>query len=558
MSTAKRFAFGGASKKKAQPQGAQVTDGKASSTRKYLICAAVGVILASAGGLCWWFGCRSLSPVDAAIETLEHGDSDEKVAAVEQLARLKDPRAVRPLLKIMRDSDSSAARDAGQALIRMGSAAKAAVPVLMKTMNDTAARITTRINKTQEPWDHDVTMLIRSRSVLSGMGNVAAPELLKALQSDEDHIRFECATILADMEPPRKEAIPVLEQYLHAISVTGPDAALCLANYGEDARPAAIRLAARLKKGDEDQLLVLNTLATLGPIASDTVHAVCAQLGDKNEHVRRAAARVLGKIGRPAASGVAQLRLLLMDNERDVRVEAARAIWLITGDTARLPELLNGIVEKQLKEAEASAYSRGRINANAVRTLGEMGKAAATSLPALKKLLNSERPSICTDAAVAVWRISGEPEAPTEALCSVMRNRGKAAYYGSEEASPLAVGAGLAEIAVESSETMKRFLRLHSSLKKHRNLMAFGFMSRVRKAPSISKKSLDVLIGSLESPDADVRKDICGMLRMLGPKASGAEDALKALLKDKSGRVRRAAKAALNRVGGKRLPKEPE
>jgi HEAT repeat protein len=83
------------------------------------------------------------------------------------------------------------------------------------------------------------------------------------------------------------------------------------------ARPADVRLPA------------LRALEAVGPEAKAAVPALVAALGIKDEGVRAAAARLLGRFG-PAPGVVEALTRALDDASNDVRQAAAEALLAVT------------------------------------------------------------------------------------------------------------------------------------------------------------------------------------------------------------------------------------
>ncbi|GHE96448.1 hypothetical protein GCM10017786_31290 [Amycolatopsis deserti] len=113
--------------------------------------------------------------------------------------------------------------------------------------------------------------------------------------------------------------------------------------------------------------------------------------------------RLLGELGPVAAVALPDLRALLDHEAADVRIEAARAVFRISGTAAEaLPLIRTGL------------ESDDRVRALAL--LAELGSAGAEFADAVRDLVASEDSLIATRAAIAYWRVNLDAEPVVPAL----------------------------------------------------------------------------------------------------------------------------------------------
>ncbi|MFG1998757.1 hypothetical protein ACGFNU_06375 [Spirillospora sp. NPDC048911] len=137
-------------------------------------------------------------------------------------------------------------------------------------------------------------------------------------------------------------------------------------------------------------------LGTLGPLAAPAVPELMDML--RRDPGADPAIRALGRIGPEAAPAVPMLRELLA-NERP-QTKAAQALWEIEGDPDQvLPTLRRCLTEVDGQERNAAV---------ALAAMGVDGAPAADSLRGL--LDDGTQQWIRLDAAVALWRTTGDAE----------------------------------------------------------------------------------------------------------------------------------------------------
>ncbi|WP_116205574.1 HEAT repeat domain-containing protein [Amycolatopsis circi] len=157
---------------------------------------------------------------------------------------------------------------------------------------------------------------------------------------------------------------------------------------------------------DRARETLYGALAAIGPDAAEAAPEVLAALGSDPA----LAASILIKIG-AGAEAVPLLRPLREDPDSRTAVTAAAALWPMDGDTtSALPVFLRALSEDN--DFTASAAASG---------VRDLGPAAVDAIPALRALLDrdDERGWLHQNAAIALWRITGDPEPAVAVLQSV-------------------------------------------------------------------------------------------------------------------------------------------
>src|SRR5438874_1724976 len=144
--------------------------------------------------------------------------------------------------------------------------------------------------------------------VLCGLSLVVAPAgaqdktdvkekiaaLLKDLKSNDDMVRYEAITALAEYGPDAADAVPILVKLLEE-----PNEELRVAatlTLGKIGKSAVAPVAALLNNPDVDiRCYALWTLGNIGPAAKDTAPRALTALNDKEASIRQKAAYALGR-----------------------------------------------------------------------------------------------------------------------------------------------------------------------------------------------------------------------------------------------------------------------
>lgn len=128
----------------------------------------------------------------------------------------------------------------------------------------------------------------------------------------------------------------------------------------------------------------------------EILDAYMERLADSDESVRAKACRGLGKMGDKAAKAVPQLMKALEDKDMMVRVYAARALYAV--DPKTTPSVVDVL-------AKGLADSNNFVRSAAAEGLGQLGPAASSALPALRRALADEWSDVRKEAANAIAKI---------------------------------------------------------------------------------------------------------------------------------------------------------
>jgi HEAT repeat protein len=219
-------------------------------------------------------------------------------------------------------------------------------------------------------------------------------------------------------------------------------AAYALGQLGGDAAEAVEPLTELLAQKSRNEYVRGNAATALGKIgvATQPVLDVLVDAMDTEVHtsVRRNCPLALGALGAAAGPAVPALVALLADNDAAVRVNAAVALWQIEQHPRALPVLEELIRRGRAPAPYFTAVALGRLGAEprvvapvlvealghddadvrraAARSLGQLGRAALTSL---KKPLDDGNAEVRRSAVEAMGFIGAEA---VPALIYALRN----------------------------------------------------------------------------------------------------------------------------------------
>ncbi|NUK27335.1 PBS lyase [Streptomyces lunaelactis] len=171
----------------------------------------------------------------------------------------------------------------------------------------------------------------------------------------------------------------------------------------------------------------------------------------RREWVFESVLRALAAFGPAAYDAVPDLRALLHCSDISVSLAArtAGALWAIESDA--------GAVLPVLRTALEASDSAGRRSA--ATALGALGPAGSAAAPALGELLRAAEPWTRVDAAVALWRVTGDPERAWPVLL---------AAWEEFPYTRVATAECLVELTAEGADGAERILRRElASLRRH-------------------------------------------------------------------------------------------
>jgi HEAT repeat protein len=177
----------------------------------------------------------------------------------------------------LKDDDRRVRLSAVTALGQIGPGAVNAVPALVQTLDDSSGQV-------------------RAAAVALGkVGKAALPELVAALDAQQERVRLGAALALGHAGPDAEEAIPKL---IGSLNDSSPEvraaAAAALGKVGKEALPPLIK--ALNAKEDRVRLGAIEALGHLGPPARDAIPKLITFLDDGD--VRTEAMHALGRIGK--------------------------------------------------------------------------------------------------------------------------------------------------------------------------------------------------------------------------------------------------------------------
>jgi HEAT repeat protein len=424
---------------------------------------------------------------------------------------------------VRQDKEESIRRWAAAALLKFGPDARPALADLRAALKDKS-----------------IEVAAEATNVLARLGPDGSAALAAALGEKDCPVRGFIADRLSDLGPHSKDLVPAL---LKALDVDDAEVrssvakALLRIDSDTGARlgvPVLARLAA--DKDYEYRKYVIEDLGEIGPAARAAVPALIDILKAKEKY-RRVAAGALGAIGPDARSAVPALIEALDSDKAGVVSAAVEALGRIGPDAkAALPAL-----RERLKTAKGASWrvhlalTLARIGDKqkaadvllevglntkdlsdreyALRSLGEMGPAAAPVLPALKKALRDEDWLRCW-VAFAVWRIGRRVES----------------------------GGTVLDERLEAVKALAALVR-----KPDRYLGLYGVTQVVEQLGPDAAPLVPALVAVVKDRERRDRGFAVRALAAIGPAGSEAVPALEAMLKEDAEQVQVAV--ALARLG---------
>ena len=275
--------------------------------------------------------------------------------------------------------DAASAQAAARALGGMGPAAEPAIPDLIQALQS----------------DEEVVASAASDALVS-IGSPSLEPLQMALGHANFRLRRRAAQVLARFGAKAKRAAPALVELLTDPQFEVHTAAdQTLVQLGDDAIPA---LSAGLRDPQPgNRQVLLTTLARCGPKGVPVILNVLKK--DDSNFVRANAAEALGQERTPGPEVVQGLIQALSDLEEGVRAAAANALGQLGPDAK---PAIGPLIA--MAQGDRDAFSRKR----AADALGRIGPATRASLDGLAAALHDQNPATRKEVIDAVV----SPEVP--------------------------------------------------------------------------------------------------------------------------------------------------
>lgn len=323
------------------------------------------------------------------------GDVTTRCHLVEILTDIGPPAsaAIPVLTERLRDSDGQVVIRCAFALSKIGGGANDAVPVLRTLLNspdsELRAGAVTALNEFGAEGSAATPEIIRLLDDSNLDVRAMAARTLAAVRRGSDQIADNIpSTTLTRLDSLARGDDIAAQWAIDALSTMGTNGARILADIYKTAEPARRREAA-------------DALIKLGPQTAATLPMLMADLAGTDTGRTHQSARIIGSIGQRATNAITPLTQLLQHDSALIRVQAARAIWKIDHRAGTVLPVL-------VAELKSEALGNGRRFA--AEALGEMGPAAAETVPLLKTILNDARPDVRQAAADALKKIGTTPQ----------------------------------------------------------------------------------------------------------------------------------------------------
>jgi HEAT repeat protein len=309
-------------------------------------------------------GTTMADAVGEQIAALKDEDWAIREEAAAMLGTLRDPRAVMPLVSMLRDSDRAVREAAIGALTAIG---PDSVPALGPCLTDPQLAVQEAASA--------VLASIADERVLD--------QLLAALGNKDWIVRMHAAKALGRIKDPKaiEPLIPLLQDKVKAVR---EETTTALVAIGDAAIPSLLAALA-----DTDWLVRLHAVEALGKMKSAAAvePLLSALFNDRDAAVREDIVRALGQIG----DGRAVEFLIAVMKEPGLRLLAVESLGQIR-DPRAVPELIN-VLEAVDQPAESRViagcgdnWSEEMVTMGAAaRALGTLGNDAA--IPSLVKAL---------------------------------------------------------------------------------------------------------------------------------------------------------------------------
>ncbi|QDV50123.1 HEAT repeat domain-containing protein [Gimesia fumaroli] len=528
--------------------------------------------------------------IKALLSSLNISINEVRSDAAVALSEIGEP-AVKPLLEKLQKEHAadqhSECEKICDVLAQMGSRGETAVPTLLKLLNSKdqalvwrAAHALGSINAKPEEVVPALTKLLTSSSPIvraqaaiaigdfGADAKSAVPDLIKLLSDSDLNVKLDATTALGEIGPDASAAVPQISSAMQAgptaLTLTGASA---LASIGEASVPA---LNEMLAKDSPLKLLAIHVLGEIGAASKAAIPELLKLTDSPDADIRETAIISLGEMGPAAISVEPELLKILEDSKGKTRNTAVYALSKI-GSKKVLP-----IIKKYAESTNEDERFRLVCAWALLRANPTDPATVKSALPGLIKVLADENPLLRREAANAISLSGPLAESATSNLTNALKTEQNQAVVfelitalaeiGPQAASAIPlitpyVSSDDQMLRVVSTYALARFGKaaesavplLEKELTKNsddENTITLWALSKIDPSPQRAKAAAPGLTELVtKHPNPDARFEAAISLGDFGINTPEIKQALKTATKDKDPRVKKAAEAALKKLG---------
>jgi HEAT repeat protein len=374
---------------------------------------------------------------------LANDDKKIQSAAAGELAAANqlDVEAVSVLIAALVDGDERIRSATSEALKAHPAAATIAAASLLSKMTDES------LDAGGRPIWYVASL------ALGRLGDTSLPTLLERLEDANPMVVRATCVAIAEIEPPAKPAVAKLIPLLTS-------------------------------QNDDLRHIACHVLIAIGPTAKLAVNPLTKLLDHENLHTQYWSCRALGSIGAPAAlPAVDKLISLTREGAASVRRNAVMALGEIGIESG--PKMLQAL-------SDALQDKTQPVRAVAAEALTKIGPPAKETLPALKQAIDRPFFRARVQAALAIWKISGETEMAVRVLLEEFESIN----------APWEVAAAFSELGEAGASAVPGLTKLLTAAQATTRLFVIDALAAIGVA---SKPALPALVKRLDDDDHDVR-----------------------------------------------------
>lgn len=317
--------------------------------------------------------------VDALSD--KHVDVRRQAAQVLAPMRVGDKMVVLGLAYALKDEDETVRMHVLNGLAQLGPAAKLAAPHLTIALADLNFNV-----RQQAFW------------VLQNMGVNPREPLLKALDSKDDRIRINTASLMMVMGVDQNTALPVLTEALkHKNNDLQMQAAHALAQTRRETEKVVPILIEGLKStsvGVKQQ--ALQSLQNMGELAKVAAPAILDVLHDADANVRQQAIYTLQNVRGDPEKIVPALAKLMKDEKVEIRQQIIQILWQV-GGAKSVPVIVEAMRDKD-----------DNVRQQAIWGLQNVQGDIKAALPSVRPLLKDANAQIRHSALIVLGRMGND------------------------------------------------------------------------------------------------------------------------------------------------------